>query len=168
MLPPKLKNFAFFGNGVSYLGQCNEVTLPKLQLKTDDYRPGGLLGDVKADMGLDPQPLEAKFGGFMRQPLRDFGTARIDGVLSRFVGAYQAEDTGLVMPAELVVRGRWTEIDPGTAKAGDANEFSASLAWTYLKWSVAGTVDVEIDLLGLVFTTGGVDRYADIRAALLG
>jgi uncharacterized protein len=165
-LPAKLKNFVLFNAADSYQGQVSEITLPKLTLKTDDWRGAGMLGEVKVDMGIDPQPIECKAGGYMAGVMRQFGVAQFDGVLLRFVGAYQADDSGRVFPAELIVRGRHTEIDPGTAKAGDSNDFGWTTAWTYLKWTVGGFTDVEIDLVNMVLITGGIDRMADVRAAL--
>ncbi len=165
-LPSKLKNFILFNEAYSMQGKVSEVTLPKLQLKTDDWRGAGMLGEVKADMGLDPQPLECKAGGYLSTVMRQFGVAQYDGVMQRFVGAYQADDTGIVTAAELITRGRHTEIDPGNAKPGDANEFAWTTAWTYLKWTVNGFVDVEIDLMNNVLITGGIDRTAAIRLAL--
>lgn len=166
-LPNKLKNFILFGYNQSYQGVVSEVTLPKLTIKTDGMRTGGMLGEVMSDVGIDPQPIEWKAPGFMREPLWDFGVETVDGVPLRFVGAYQDEKTGRVLQAELIVRGRHTEIDPGSAKGGDGNDFGVTTHWTYLKWTVNGVVDVEIDLLGMIFVTGGIDRMAAIRTALL-
>lgn len=42
-LPRVLKNYNLFNDGESYMGQVEEVTLPKLARKTEDYRGAGLL-----------------------------------------------------------------------------------------------------------------------------
>ena len=54
--PSKLKNMNLFGNGDSYLGIVSEVTLPTLTQTLVDWRGGGMLGPIAADMG-PPHPL---------------------------------------------------------------------------------------------------------------
>jgi P2 family phage contractile tail tube protein len=100
--------------------------------------------------------------------MRQMGVVGHDGVLQRFVGAYQAEEAGGVTAAELVVRGRHTELDMGDAEAGKDTEHKVKSALSYLKWTLAGRVEVEIDLVGCVYLVGGVDRMAEIRAAISG
>lgn len=49
-LPRKIKNFALFQDGVSFLGQIPELNLPKLTRKTEDYQDGGMAAPIKSDM----------------------------------------------------------------------------------------------------------------------
>ena len=57
-LPRKIKNFTLFNEGLSYLGEVDEVTLPKLTRKTEDWRAGGMGGPIKADFGMEGLELE--------------------------------------------------------------------------------------------------------------
>ncbi len=70
------------------------------------------------------------------------------------------------LQVEIVVRGRHEEITPGEGKPGEDTEFGVKTAVAYYKLSFNGQVDVEIDILNMVFVTGGVDRLAEIRNAL--
>ena len=92
-LPRTLKNFNLFNDGDSYLGQVEEITLPTLTRKTEDYRAGGMMGPVKLDMGQEAIECEWKCGGLMRGVLAQYGITKPDGVQLRFAGAYQSEDT---------------------------------------------------------------------------
>lgn len=166
MLPAKLKNFNLFNDASSYMGTVGEITLPKITAKMEGWRGGGMLGEVKLDMGLDALDLEWKIGGLIRQVLRQFGTTEVDGVLLRFMGAYQAEDGSGVQAVEVVVRGRHEEIDMGNAKPGDDTEWSIKTPCAYYKLVIDGNTEIEIDLIGGVYLIGGVDRYAEIRSAL--
>jgi P2 family phage contractile tail tube protein len=165
-LPRKLKNLNLFGNGESFLGQVTEVKLPTLTRSMEDYRGGGMSGPVKLDMGQEAIELESKFGGLMRSILRQYGVTRHDGVQLRFAGAYQREDTGAVDAVEVVVRGRHSEIDAGTAKAGDDTEFVVKTACSYYKLVINGQTEIEIDLVNMVEIVGGVDRLAEQRRAI--
>lgn len=167
-LPKKLKNFLVFNDGQSYVGEVSEISLPKIAAKMEDYRGGGMLGEVPIDMGLEKLEMEHTYGGMVVGVLRQMGLVRHDGALLRFTGAYQDDQSGGVTAAELVVRGRHQEIDPGNAKPGADTEWKVKSVLSFLKWSIAGRVEVEIDLVNCVYIVGGVDRMAEIRAALSG
>lgn len=165
-LPPKLKNMNVFADGRSWLGEVTEIALPQLKLKTESYRGGGMLGEVDIMLGVDKLEMETKLGGLVLGALRQFGRVGVSDTMLRFVGAYQEDVAGGVLPAELVTRGRHTELNPGNAKVGDNTEWTVKSMLTYMKWSVAGRVEIEIDLLNNVFIVDGEDRMAPIRAAI--
>lgn len=166
-LPAKLKNFNCFLDGESCIGKVPEITLPKLTKKVEQYRAGGMLGEVDIEMGMDKLELEAKFGGIACRALRSWGAIGVAGVQTLFVGAYQEDLTGGVLAAELVTQGMIVEVDAGNAKVGDNTEWMAKQTLSYLKWTIAGRVEVEIDLLNCIMIVDGVDRMAAIRAAIL-
>lgn len=165
-LPRQLKNFNTFVDGDSFLGEMAEVNLGKLAEKVESIRTAGLLGEVDTAMGLDKFEIEMKTAGLADRLLTKFGRVGIASTLMRFVGAYQEDVEGGVTPAELVVRGRIPEIDPGTAKAGDKTEWAVKMTCTYVKWTVSGRVLIEIDWLNAIYIVDGEDRYAEIRAAI--
>lgn len=165
-LPKKLKFFNVFGDGVSWLGQAIEVKLPVLSRKMEEYRAGGMNGPVDLDFGLEKLEMESKYGGLMRDILRQFGVVTHNGVMLRIAGSYQQEDTGEVDAVEVVVRGRHKEIDMGTAKAGDDTEFTVKSSLSYYKLVINGVTEIEIDLVGMKEIVNGVDRLAEHRTAI--
>lgn len=167
-LPKKLKNLNVYVDGVSYLGVIAEATLPKLGRTMEDWRGGGMDGKIKVDMGGEPIEFEWTSGGLMLEAVRQFGATQHDAAMLRFTGAYQNDQTGGVDAVEIVVRGRHEELDFGNAKPGEGTEHKVKTTCSYYKLTVNGTVEVEIDVLGMVFITGGIDRLAAIRQAILG
>lgn len=165
-LPRKLKNFVLFNDGNAYLGEVPEVTLPVLAIATADYRGGGMPGTIKMDMGLQAMTLEWKAAGMLVDAIRQFGTARIDGVMLRMTQALQADDTDVITPAEIVMRGRHSEIAMGTAKAGEMSETTFKTELSYYKLRVDGVDVVEVDMVNMRYIVGGVDRMAETRGAL--
>jgi P2 family phage contractile tail tube protein len=165
-MPRKLKNFNVFYNGDNYIGLCSEVELPKLTRKTEDLQAGGMWGPIKVDLGMEGLEINHTYAGFMADVYRQFGLQSVDGVLMRFAGAYQRDDTGQVDAVEVVVRGRHTELDPGSAKAGDDTEFKVKSDLSYYKLTVNGEVLIEIDLVNMVERVGGNDLLSNIRAAM--
>lgn len=165
-LPAKLKYFDVFADGQSWIGQVVEVSLPELKVKTESFRGGGMVGEVDINMGLEKLEMEVKLGGASVDAMRQFGRVGIAGVMLRYVGAYQDDATGGILPGELVVRGMHTALNPGTAKTGDNTEWTVKSTLSYLKWTLSGRVECEIDMLGLVWFSDGIDHLAEIRAAL--
>lgn len=164
-LPRKLKLMNFLVDGVKHLGEINEVTQPKLAMKVEEYRTGGQIAPVDINLGLEKLEAEFKMGGYMVEQIRRFG-GKIDGLQLRFMGAYEQDDSGDVTSVELVMRGRFSEIDPGNSKVGDDTEMNFKVPLTYYKLIVNGQDVVEIDALNTIFIVDGVDRLAEHRAAI--
>lgn len=165
-LPRTLKNFNLFNDGKSCMGEVEEVKLPKLSRKMDDYRGGGMNGPVQIDLGQEKLELEFTAGGFMRQVFEQYGATKVDGVMLRFAGAYQRDDTGEVDAVEVVVRGRHQEVDVGDSKAGDRSKFVVKSPLSYYKLSINGDVLIEIDLVNMVEIVNGKDMLIDQRRAI--
>lgn len=165
-LPSKLKNMNIFENGRSYLGQATSVTLPKLTRKMEDFRAGGMNAPLKVDMGMEGLVLEFSCGGFMVDTFATFGSARHDATQLRFAGAYQADDTGAVDAVEVVVAGRYSEIDMGDSKAGDDTEHKYKAELSYYELTINGRQLVLIDIPNMIEIIDGVDRLAEQRAAI--
>lgn len=167
-LPKKLKNLNLFNDGNSYIGQTGAVTLPPLARKMESYRGGGMNGPVKVDLGMSDDGLQFEWalGGIDLTVLRQFGATRADGVLLRFAGAYQRDDTGEISAVEIVVRGRHEEIALGEAQAGEDTEVSITTTCSYYKLVIDGRTEIEIDLLNMIEMVGGEDRLAEQRRAI--
>lgn len=167
-MPRKLKNMNMFNDGTSYMGVAKSATPPPLSRKMEGYRGGGMNGPVKADLGWsdDGIQFEWKTGGLDLIVLKQFGMIKADGVMLRFAGAYQQDDTGIVDAVEIVVRGRHETIDMGEAAAGEDTEHSITTTCTYYKLIVNGEVLIEVDLLNFVEIIDGVDMLAEQRKAI--
>ncbi|ATI82898.1 phage major tail tube protein [Sphingobium yanoikuyae] len=165
-LPRVLKNMNFYNEGFAYGGEAKTVTLPTLTRKLEEYRGGGMGGPVQIDMGMEAMELSATFGGPVRDVLRQWGTRTVDGVYLRFAGSYQQDDTADVDTIEVIVRGRYSEIEMGDQEVGEAGEFSITMAVAYYKLVWNGRTEIEIDPMNMVEIVGGVDRSAQLRASV--
>jgi hypothetical protein len=165
-MPRKLKGFNLFQNGENFVGQVVEVTLPKLTRKMEDYQGGGMSGPIKIDFGQEGIQLEWSCGGFMRSVLGQYAITKHDGVLLRFAGGYQSEDSTHVDAIEIVIRGRHSEIDPGTAKSKEDTAFKVTTVASYYKLSVNGQDVIEIDFVNMIEKVNGNDLFAALRNAI--
>jgi uncharacterized protein len=163
-----LVNINAYVDGQGYLGEIAEFEEPKLALSTEDHRGGGMLGPVKLDKGLEAMEATITMSGHTASLVRKFGTTSVDGVGVRLVGAYRADDGTAAQSVEIYMNGRFSEIDLGKSKPGDATEHKYKLALSYYRRVVDGSADVRIDMVNGVFEVDGVDRYAEIMDILTG
>jgi len=157
-LPRKLKYLNLFNEGNNWQGIVESLTLPKLTRKLENYRGGGMSGSAKVDLGLDDDALDVEWtiGGIEALPIKQMGVAKLDGVMLRYTGSIQRDDTGEVQAVEAVIRGRHKELDFGEHKQGE----------NYFKLTIAGEEICEIDTVNMVEKFGGVDRLAEHRQAI--
>ncbi|CAN0621023.1 conserved protein of unknown function [Burkholderia multivorans] len=165
-MPRKLKGFNLFQNGENFVGQIAEVTLPKLTRKMEDWQGSGMSGPIKVDFGNEGIQMEWTAGGFMKSVLKQYGITKHDGVLLRFAGGYRAEDADGEDAVEIIVKGRHSEIDPGTAKAKEDTAFKVTTVASYYKLSVNGEELIEIDFINMIEKINGTDLLASLRTAI--
>lgn len=165
-MPKVLKNFAVFVDGINYTGEVEEVVLPKLTRKLEDYRSGGMNLPAKTDLGMEALESEVSSGGWLKDVIRQFGAAGVNAVPIRFVGVVQSDDTGQYSAVEVSMRGRWEEIDMGSAKAGDKSEFKCKVALNYYRLTWDGEELIEIDAIRMIEKFAGVDQFAVVRQLL--
>ncbi|OHV11195.1 phage major tail tube protein [Kushneria phosphatilytica] len=166
-LPKKLKDLNLFGNGDSYQGQVQSVTLPTLSRNVEEWRGGGMDGPVGIDMGMDGLiTCQWTVGGLIESIFDNFGTSRIDADILRMTGSYERDDVDEVTAVEVVMRGRHTEIDMGDAQSGENTEHQIPSTLSYYRLDIDGSTKIEIDLPNYVFKVNGEDRLAARRRAL--
>lgn len=159
------KNFNLFVDGKGYAGQVEEFTPPKLSIKTEEFRAGGMEGPVELSMGLEK--LEASFSlvSYDRDVLSLFGVA--EGSVVPFTLREALEDfDGTITSVVHNLRGKIKSIDQGTVKAGDKVGLKVDMAVTYYKVRHGNADLIEIDVENMVRSVNGNDALASMRAAL--
>lgn len=167
-LPRKLKHLNIFVDGDNWIGRAESITPAKLTRKWEAYRGGGMPGAANIDMGLDDAALDVSFvvGGYEADLLRKMSTDTIDGVMIRFAGSFQRDDTGEVSSVEIICRGRFTDRDNGEWKTGDNSQTTINMVNTYYKELENGGTLVEVDTVNFIEIVNGDDKMAAHRAAI--
>nr|WP_314563048.1 phage major tail tube protein [uncultured Pseudomonas sp.] len=165
MIPEMLTNCVMFVDGVSFSGDVPSMTLPKLSIKSEEYRGGGMSGPVDLPTGLEK--LEAAFttNGVRKEALKFFGLADQTACNLVFRGSFKGQK-GTVKAVTLTLRGSLKEVDMGDWKPGDKAEIKHAVAVTYYKLEIDGRVMYEIDFANMVQVINGVDQLAAERSAL--
>lgn len=165
MIPEMLTNCVMFVDGVSFSGDVPSMTLPKLSIKSEEYRGGGMSGPVDMPTGLEK--LEAAFttNGVRKEALKFFGLADQTACNLVFRGSFKGQK-GTVKAVTVTLRGSLKEVDMGDWKPGDKAEIKHAVAVTYYKLEIDGRVMYEIDFANMVQVINGVDQLAAERSAL--
>ena len=165
MIVDILRNVNLFVDGKGYAGQVMEVNLPKLTVKTEEHRDGGMDAPVEIDMGLEKLECDFSTSSIDLGLLRVWGLAPGNLVPVTFRGALESED-GTVVPAVATVRGTVKEVDWGTWKSGEKSPLKCAMAVRYYKFELNAELVHEIDVDNMIRTVNGVDRLEQQRVAL--
>ncbi len=164
MIPKILKNFNLFIDGRGYVGKVEEANPPKLNIKTEEFRAGGMDSPAMIDMGIEK--LEGSFTllEFDKNVLKQFGLISGNVVSITLRGALQDETS--VSPIIIKLRGMYTEIDMGKLSAGEKGTLQCTIACRYYSLEIDGEQLIEIDIDNMTRKIGGQDKMIDIRKAL--
>ena len=165
MLDDILKNMALFVDGQGYAGNVEEITLPKLIMKTEEFRNGGMDAPIEVEMGMEKLECDFTLTRYDRNALGLFGLAPGNLIPLTIRGVIVSEN-GEELPAILNLQGIVREMDSGTWKAGEKATLKLMIALRYYKLTHGDAVVHEIDVPNYVRIINGVDQLAQTRAAL--
>jgi P2 family phage contractile tail tube protein len=160
-----LKNLNLFVDGKGQAGQLQDFNPPKLTLKMDEVRMGGMDTPIELEQGLEKLNADFTLIGYDADVLALMGVR--PGASVPFVarGALESFD-GTVTAVAHTMRGKLKEVDPGTWKPGEAAPLKASIALTYYKLQHGDRIIYEIDVENYIRVVDGVDVLAAQRSAL--
>ena len=163
--PRILKNMNLFVDGRGYAGRVDEIELPKLSLKTEEHRAGGMDLPIEVELGMEKLESNLTISDYDPEVFKLFGLLDRQDTPVTVRGAIQRQGE-TAQAVVIALRGGWKEIDSGTWKPGDKSTLKVAVAVNYFKLTIAGQEIVEIDAIYLVRKVGGVDQMADIRNAI--
>lgn len=163
--PKIVRNFNLYVDGVNYAGRVAEVTLPKLAIKTEEFRGGGMDAPIEVDMGMEK--IEVAFTIAEHDPrlYRQFGLVDGNSVALTLRGALQ-DDAEQAVPMVISLRGMYREIDGGAFKAGEMGEIKVTVTCRYYRLRIGDRDLVELDIENMRRVIDGIDQMASIREAL--
>ncbi|HKY46154.1 MAG TPA: phage major tail tube protein [Pyrinomonadaceae bacterium] len=159
------KNLNMFVDGRGYAGQVEEFNAPKLTLKTEDFRGGGMHGEIELTMGHEKLECDFTLVAYDADILANFGV--VEGRQIQFTAreALESHD-GTTTAVAHSMRGKIKEIDSGASKPGEKGSMKVSVALTYYRLTHGVRVVNEIDVENMIVIQNGVDTLAAIRNAL--
>lgn len=164
MLPKLLRNFGVFIDGRGYIGRADEVELPKLTIKTEEYRGGGMDLPVEIDLGMEKLECNITLPEIDPDAVKLLGLYRGD-VAVTLRGALRRQGEEAV-PCVVKLTGGFKEIDAGSWQAGEKAQTKHAFAANLYTLEIDGEEMVHIDVINMIRRIGGVDQMESIRAAI--
>jgi P2 family phage contractile tail tube protein len=163
-MPHYLRNMNLYVDGRGFAGRVEEVTLPKLTLKTEEYRGGGMDAAVEIDLGMEKLECELTVNEYDPKLFALLGLQPGKQVNISLRGAMDSE--GNVIPVAVSLTGSWKEIDMGSWKAGEKASIKVTVSARYYQLKINNESVIEIDVVNMVRMINGEDQLADVRAAI--
>ena len=164
MLAKVLKNFNVYVDGRGYAGRIDEITLPKLTIKTEDYQGAGMSAPVEIDMGMEKLEMDMTFSEYDPELFKLFGLTNGAEVAFTIRGA--TEGRSETTPVVINIRGYIKEMDFDTWTPAEKATLKCSVACNYYKLAIDGNDLIEIDPINMVRNINGADQLSAIREAL--
>lgn len=161
------KNCAAFLNDVGYAGKVDEVTLPKLTTKDEEFMAAGMAGPVSIPMSIEK--LEANFvvSSLLYEFLILWGKRDGKGTKMGLRAAHEDLD-GTTHSDVATLIGRVSGLDESASKPGDKKTWTFTMQLTFYERIIDGKEAVYIDLENMVCRIGGVDQLEAIRNIIAG
>ncbi len=163
-MPKILKNFNLHVDGKGHAGRVEEVTTPKLTIKTEEIRAGGMDAPAEVDMGMEKIEMSFSLIEYDPDVLTKFGVVSGNSVAISLRGALVDDTT--TTPMIIRVQGMFREIDMGNFKAGEKSVMQCAVACRYYAVEIGGKKLIEIDVDNMTRVIDGEDKLSEIRAAL--
>jgi len=160
-----LKNFNVYIDGRGFAGVAEEVQLPTLELKSEDFRAGGMDGAIKIEQGQEAMEASISLSGYDSATLALWGVG--EGNLVPIVARGALESlNGTVTPIVVNISGTIRSMEPDAWKAGEKSTLKFTIDVRAYKYTQNGQVIHDIDIINMVRIVNGKDRLANIRNAL--
>jgi len=167
-VPRVLRNFnLYLSAGLSWAGKVDEVTLPKISMKQEEYRCGGMdIPDI-CDQGMEGMDCSMTVLEYDEAVMKEYGILTGTGAsaLVKLRGAI-VNNSGTTVKVEVDMTGVWTDIDMGTWKSGENSPLSLTLGVGLYKLKIGGDDIYEIDPGKMVRKIGGTDELLDQKDAI--
>lgn len=160
-----LKNLNLFVDGRGQAGQLESYTPPKMSLKLDEFRGGGMDASIEIEQGMEKLEAEYTLIGYDRDVLSLFGLRNGATIPLVVRGVLESFD-GTTTPVAHYMRGRVKMQDAGEWKPGEKAPLKSTMAVTYYKLVHGDRVIHEIDVENMIRIIDGEDQMAAQRAAL--
>jgi len=162
MIRDVLRDAVAFVDGELYAGEIEQVSLPELQIQTEEMRAGGLDAPIEIDMGMEAMRASLQFKSVPKEVMQLFGKGDIDVKIRGALVSHDGDTRG----ATARLRGRFVDHNPGDWQSGQQASFEATMACHFYELEIGGEQVHKIDVENMVRIVNGEDQLEGIREAL--
>ncbi len=164
MLPQILRGMNLFADGKGYAGVVEELTPPKLTIKTEEFRAGGMDMPLELDMGMEKLECNFTMADYDPATFTNFGLVHGKMINVTLRGAFEKD--GEISAVTIVLSGSWKELDMGTWKPGEKAQLKIAVALQKYELRIDDEEQVFINVEGMVRRIAGTDVLESARNAL--
>jgi P2 family phage contractile tail tube protein len=161
----RVTNANVYMDGASFLGRCEEITLPQVKHKTADHKALGMVGAAEFFAGIDKMEAKFKWNSFYEdvftKAANPFRAVRLQARAS--LETHNAEGLAAERPVVVHLAGRFKEFPLGAFKQHDNVELETTMTVTYVKLVIDGKEKLEIDVMENIYKVDGTDILANYR-----
>lgn len=170
-IPSILKNFNLLiedtnSNKLSYAGKIEELTTPKLSMKTVSYQTGAMDIPIELEMGMEKIECNFTLADYDETVMERFGLRGEHTIVHMQMKGVLVSETGKVEGVEIDVSGTWKELDFGNWKAGEKGTLKVSVNVRSYKFTRGDTVMIHVNTDDMIRNIGGEDQMAETKKLL--
>ncbi|OSM01654.1 phage major tail tube protein [Magnetofaba australis] len=163
-----LRNMNLFVDGHGHAGNVVEITLPKLALKTEEHRAGGMDAPIAIDMGMEKMETSFTLSGYNKEVLKLFGLAPGNAKPITIRGALKSEDSDAVVAVVVQLNGTFREVEADAWKPGDKSNLKVTMDVRKYVYTQGGEEIHNIDVVNMTRIINKVDQLKGMRDAIMG
>ncbi len=167
-VPEKLINFRVYHDGKDFIG-TSDVTLPKMDAMTQTIKGAGIAGEMDTPVlgHFKSMEVELNWRTLSENAIVLFQQKGINLDIRGAVQVYNSESGEYITRAvKVVIRGVPKGMEMGKLAMGDAMDTKTTLECDYIKLSIDGSTQIELDKYNYICNIGGTDYLEDVRDAL--
>ena len=161
----RLTNCNVYCNGVSFLGQAEEISLPTVKAKMSEHKGLGMIGAVEFISGFEKMEGKIKWNSFyeavLKQAANMYKSVKLQ--LRANLEKYDASGKIADVPVVAFMTCQFKDFPGGNFKQHDNVEAESNLSITQYRLQIGNEEIIEIDFLASIYVVDGVDLLADYR-----
>ena len=165
-MPQVLDSMNLYVGLKGYAGRVEQITLPKLTIKTEEVRMGGMDAPVDLDHGMEKLECSFTLAEYDNALFAHMGLAPGNLVNIFLKGSFSQD--GEHVPVKIELLGSWKEIDMGEWKPGERVANKITVNARYYALMINNLPIVLIDIPGGKRIISGVDKLKAQRDFLFG
>ncbi|MGI0120281.1 phage major tail tube protein [Zooshikella sp. RANM57] len=164
MLPQTIRFMNLFVDGKGYAGVVEEVSPPKLTIKTEEFKAGGMDAPLELDQGMEKLECSFTIASYDSELFKAYGL--VPGKMQSVTLRGAIEQDQETIEVTMALSGSWKEFDFGTWKSGEKVQLKVSVSLKKYELRIKGEEKIFIDIVNMVRRLNGVDVFEAARSAI--
>lgn len=161
----KISNANVYLNGITLLGQLEEIQLPKITQKMENFSALGLNAEIELPMGVEKMEATLKWNSFYPKALAGANVTTITNLVIRANKTNHSIVGGISQSSVVtIINGVFKSFPVGTYKSKEkVEDIEHVMTVYYLKQIVDNIPVIEVDVWNNIFKIGEIDQLAQFK-----